>query len=135
MNDKGRPEFACILSFMVNARPEVDLAADQYNVRIFKSEIIYHLKEQFEDYMEEVHDTNVEKSDVVWPCELEILPDFIIRKTNPIILGCRVLRGSLRMGTPLTWQRLDAHGRPDPLHIGTVDSIQEEKKDIDRADE
>merc|ERR1712130_939287 len=100
------------------------------NVRIFRSDVIYQLREMFEEYMEEVKEQRrAENTDkVVFPVELEILKDHIYRTKKPIVLGCRVKRGSLRIGTPIVSKQL-AGGRPAPVPIGTVESIEVEKKE------
>jgi translation initiation factor 5B len=39
--------------------------------------------------------------EVVFPVIMQILSQHIIRKSDPIILGCKVKNGILRIGTPI----------------------------------
>jgi translation initiation factor 5B len=39
--------------------------------------------------------------DAVFPVQLEILPEHIFNNKDPIVMGCRVIRGTLRPGTPI----------------------------------
>jgi len=52
MNEKGKPEFATILSFDVDISKEAREHAEKMGVRIFTADIIYHLFDQFTRYME-----------------------------------------------------------------------------------
>jgi translation initiation factor IF-2 len=54
----------------------------------------------------------------VWPCRLKILACFA--KRDPIILGCDILDGSLRVGTPLCVVKTDPSGKKETVSLGKV---------------
>jgi len=135
-NEKGRPEFACILGFMVQCPRDVELQAEASKVTIFQSDVIYRLQLQFKEYLEDMKEQRkIDNADeVVFPVEMEIMPKYVIRTKKPVVLGCRVLRGMLRVGTPIVSMQHDSNGRPAAFHVGKVESIQREQKDIEKGD-
>ena len=48
------PEYAVILAFDVKVEREAQLLADELGVRIFSSDIIYHLFDRFTQYREDL---------------------------------------------------------------------------------
>jgi len=139
MNDKAHPEYACILSFMVKVPPDVDQLAEQMGVKIFKSEIIYHLEEMFKDYMTEIREAMIDstKSEAIFPCDLEILPDHVYRTRSPMVMGVKVVRGLVKVGTPVCSMKLGPNREPTPLRIGVIESIKAtvngEEKDVETS--
>ncbi|CEM13219.1 unnamed protein product [Vitrella brassicaformis CCMP3155] len=129
MKEKGHPEFATILAFDVKIDSEARKEAEHLGVRIMWAEIIYHLFDQFTDFMAKFkEDKRKEKSNVaVFPCVLKVLPQFVFNKKDPIVLGVVVEDGILKIGTPLCV--------PDKenMRIGQVGSIENNKKPVDSA--
>lgn len=126
MVDKA-PEFATILAFDVKVSEEAKRQALKSGVRIFTADIIYHLFDQMTAYMKELLDAKRDetKHEAVFPCILEIMPQFIFNNKNPIVMGVRVVEGVLKLGTPLCCPS------QNNLVIGYVESIEfqhEEKK-------
>ena len=60
---------------------------------------------------------------MIFPCKIQILPQFIFNKSGQFVFGVKVLEGNLHIGTKLCIPSLK-------LPIGTVISIQNNKKDI-----
>lgn len=98
MHERKLPEFACILAFDVKIQPDARSEATRLKVKIFEADIIYHLEDDFNGYMEEVQEAKraAAAEDAVFPVELQILPDHIFNTKNPIIMGCRVISGEKR---------------------------------------
>lgn len=67
---------------------------------------------------------NAGSKDAIFPCALEIIPDFIFNRSDPIIIGVNVKEGMLKIGTPLCVPD------KDNLRIGAVESIELNKKAI-----
>merc|ERR1712156_107323 len=112
-----QPEYACILAFDVNIAPEAAEYADVEGVQIFHADIIYHLQEQFKNYVKEIEDARKSSAagNAVFPCVLETVKDKIFNRKNPIVVGVKVKHGSLRIGTPLcAW----ANDGKTPLFLG-----------------
>lgn len=66
-------------------------------------------------------------NEAVFPCVLKILPEFQIRKKDPIIIGVTVLDGIVKVGTPICIPEADN------LEIGRVASVEKEKKPVESA--
>lgn len=120
MREKGSPEFATILAFDVTIDKDVREIADEYEVRIFTADIIYHLFDQFTRFME---DFNAKRraeamAIAVFPSVCKILPNNIFNNKDPIICGMECIDGVLAVGTPLC---IPKNGF---LNIGKVVSIE-----------
>ena len=103
--------------------------AESSGVRIFTADIIYHLEDQFTRYLDEVmEERRKAAADIaVFPTVISILPQHIINKKDPIIVGCHVEEGVLRVGTPLC---IPENGH---LDVGIVTGIQVNQRDQDKA--
>ncbi|MES1922220.1 eukaryotic translation initiation factor 5B [Bonamia ostreae] len=96
-----KPEYACILAFNVRVDREIEQFAEEVGVKIFKGEIIYNLKDFFLDYIADLKQKTKKEGKPVFPVIMSIIPEFVLMKHNPIILGCKVEAGKLLVGTPL----------------------------------
>lgn len=100
---KIKKEYACVLAFDVPVTNDAAKFAEDEGVKIFTAKIIYHLFDEFTAYVKQCQDNR--KLDggtaAIFPCTLEIVKDAIFRRNGPIILGCNVTSGQLRIGTPL----------------------------------
>ncbi|KAJ1308396.1 hypothetical protein OPQ81_004102 [Rhizoctonia solani] len=117
-------ELACILCFDVTVDKEAERLAEELGIRLFKADIIYHLFDAFTAYNAEIMEAKRRDAApiAVWPCRLKILACFT--KRDPIILGCDILDGSLRIGTPLCVVKTDASGKKDIIPLGKVTSLE-----------
>ena len=117
-----------VLAFDVKVDEDAESYAKLNGIKIFTSDIIYHLFDKYNEHIKEMFEKEKEKvkGDVVFPCILQILPNNIYNKKNPIILGVDVLDGNLHLNTPLLIL-------PSKLNIGRIVSIQHNQKDISVA--
>ena len=126
---KAKKEFAAILAFDVPVDDEAREYAVEYGIEIFTANIIYHLFDQFTEYVAKckAERKKSQGAKAVFPCAIEIIKDNIFHKTDPILLGVNVKAGVLKLGTPLCV--------PDNknLKIGYVDGIQKAGKDVNQA--
>ncbi|KAJ8372392.1 hypothetical protein AAFF_G00289670 [Aldrovandia affinis] len=127
------PQYAVILAFDVKVERDSQEMADSLGVRIFSSEIIYHLFDAFTKYRE---DYKKQKQDefkyitgniAVFPCKLRILPQFIFNSRDPIVMGVTMEAGVLKQGTPLY---VPSKGF---VNIGIITSIEINHKNVDSA--
>merc|ERR1719394_1291925 len=125
-----QPKYAVILAFDVDIKPDAAEYADYVGVRIFVRDIIYQLQTDFTEYFEAVKQEERDRvaDDVVFPVFMKIYEEKIFRRKNPLILGCQVMKGTLKMGTPLVAMNPDT-GKEDVL-LGSVTGIQENGLDI-----
>lgn len=96
-------EYAVILAFDVKLTPNGAQMAKELGVRIFSADIIYHLFDQFTNYIKELRDkdTEIKRKEAIFPCIIRIIPQYIFNRSNPIVVGVDVVEGILRPGTPL----------------------------------
>jgi len=130
MEDKNiKKEFATILAFDVRVSPEAQKFADEEGIKIFTAEIIYHLFDSFTEYVKTCREERMNKGnkDATYPCVLEIMKEAIFNRKDPIIMGVNVLKGQLRVGTPLCVPE------KDNLRIGVVEAIEKNKNKISSA--
>ena len=124
MLEKAR-ELACILCFDVPVDKEAERLAEELGVRLFTANIIYHLFDMFVAYNNEIMESKKREAagTAVWPCRLKTIAAFA--KRDPIILGCDITEGSLRVGTPLCVIKTDAASRKrEVISIGRVSSLE-----------
>lgn len=125
-------ELACILCFDVAVDKEAERLADELGVKLFTADIIYHLFDNFMAYKAEITENQKREaaSTAVWPCRLRTITAFA--KRDPIILGCDILDGSLRVGTPLCVVKTDpATRKREVINIGRVTSLEINHKSKD----
>jgi len=129
-------EYAVILAFNVKCKPDARELAEVQGVRLFEAEIIYHLQDMFENYIKGLREARKEaaKDVAVFPAEFEILsPEHVFNNKNPLVLGVQILRGTLRMNTPIVAKTFNEAGAATPLFLGRVKEIRKEDKEVTSA--
>jgi translation initiation factor 5B len=114
------PLLTVILGFNVDL--EEDVAVSD-KVKIIKNVIIYKIIEEYEVWLVEQKRKMEERKldELVRPCKLQVLPNYVFRQSNPAICGVEIVEGKLRVGNPLM-----KSGRA----ITSVRSIQLEKENV-----
>ncbi|KAG5233823.1 eukaryotic translation initiation factor [Salix suchowensis] len=122
-----KKEYATILAFDVKVTPEARELSEELGVKIFIADIIYHLFDQFKAYIQNLKEEKKKEAadEAVFPCVLEIIPECIFNKKDPIIMGVDVLEGILKVGTPLCVPQKDY------IDLGRIASIEFNKKAVD----
>ncbi|MEM1664943.1 MAG: translation initiation factor IF-2 [Zestosphaera sp.] len=116
-----------ILLFNVKAPPDIEELALREGVKIFRESIIYKLIESYEEWVtEEKSKEALEKAlKTVFPAKLQVLPGCVFRRSNPAIVGVRVLGGVIRPGYRLM--------RYDGRLLGKINQIQLKGKPLQEA--
>jgi translation initiation factor aIF-2/yIF-2 len=124
--EKSHPEYALILAFDVPVNKDAKAQAEKDDVPIFTADIIYHLQDKFKQHMEKINEGKKQESKAVavFPVILQIDKNLIFRKKDPMILGCSVVSGQLRVGTPLCVPE------KENVEIGRVGSLEINKKPV-----
>lgn len=133
MLEKAR-EFAVMLCFDVAVDKEAEQMAEEMGIRIFTADIIYHLFDRFQEYHAAM--TEQKRKDqagsAVFPCVLKMVPRAIFNKKDPIIIGCDVLEGTLRLGTPICVIKTNAETQArEIITLGKVTSIEQNHKAVE----
>merc|ERR1712232_2943 len=122
-------EYACILAFDVKVNQEARQMAAKEGVKIMTADIIYHLFDSFTAYMKEIEDQRrtENRAEAVFPVIMRIDKQNVFRKKDPLIMGCDIVEGTLRLGTPICL--------PDKefLEIGRVAGIENNRKAVETA--
>ena len=89
-----------ILSFNAPVSSDIEMMAKDNNIKIFHSEIIYRLIEEYKQWVKDEQHAELKQkeADVTHPAEFRILKGCIFRQSNPAVFGVEVLRGILRAG-------------------------------------
>lgn len=131
MLEKKHKEYAVILAFDVKVSQEAQEEADHLGIKIMTAEIIYHLFDQFKVYIDGIRNSQraaaLSSNDAVFPCVLQIIPEFVFNKKGQLVFGVTVVDGCLRLGTPL------CVADKGNMEIGRVISIEKDKKPVDKG--
>ncbi|TNJ29739.1 putative Translation initiation factor IF-2 [Giardia muris] len=124
-NERGKPEYACILAFDIEVDKQTEDYAKFNKVKIFSAGIIYHLYDMFTKHLRECFEAKRDslKDETVFPCVLQIIDCF--HNKDPLILGVRVEKGRIMMKQPLCFKG----GRP----LGRVEGIQKDGNPLPEA--
>jgi translation initiation factor 5B len=115
-----------IFAFHVDILPDAVESAKKQGVKIFKSDIIYKLIEDYQNWEEQEKKSKEEEllESVTHPGRLKILPGYVFRQSKPAIFGVEVLGGIVKPGYKL---------RKGEKVIGEVKELQAEGENVDQA--
>ncbi|MEM1668165.1 MAG: translation initiation factor IF-2 [Thermofilaceae archaeon] len=118
---------AVILAFNVKVTEEGEVEAKARGIRIFQSNIIYQLVEEYLKWYESERESEkrAELGRLILPGKIQLLPGYVFRRSDPAIVGVKVLAGRVRRGSPL----ITREGR----EVGEVMQIQVQRKPVDEA--
>ena len=123
------PTHRAVLAFNVPVLPDAQPEGDAGPVRIFRSEVMYRLIEEYtawRDQRQRALDAQ-RRLELVHPAKLEILTGFVFRASKPAIVGVRVLGGTLRPGVRLM--------KVDGTEVGVLKALQKDGVSVASADE
>jgi translation initiation factor 5B len=118
---------AVVLAFNVKVLPDAEDEAKIAGIPIFRSDIIYHLIEDYLRWSEEQRTSGVkaELAALVRPSKAKVMTGFIFRRSKPAIVGVEIVTGLLKPKFPL----ITASGRK----LGELQRIQDQGKDVQEA--
>ncbi|KAI9615692.1 hypothetical protein KEM48_005570, partial [Puccinia striiformis f. sp. tritici PST-130] len=124
-------ELAVLLAFDVPIDKDAEKLAEESGVKIFRADIIYHLFDAFTAYNADIMEAKrIDSAPIaVWPCRLKIIQAFT--KRDPIIVGCDILEGTLKVGTPLCVVKVDPTTKArTTIPLGKVTSLEINHKSV-----
>ena len=118
---------AAILAFNVKVTEEAEVEAKSRGVAIFQGKILYQVVDEYLKWYESEREAErkAELSKLILPGKIKLLPGYVFRRSDPVIVGVEVLSGRIRRGYPLMTR--------DGKRIGEIMQIQEHKKPLDEA--
>ncbi|MBD3230857.1 MAG: translation initiation factor IF-2 [Candidatus Lokiarchaeota archaeon] len=121
------PTWAAILSFNVKTLPDAREEILEYDIKVFENNIIYRLIEEFQywhkDQVNKLMSLELENMDL--PATMQFLPGYTFRKSDPIIIGVKVLNGVLKPKQKV----INNQNR----RIGEIKQIQDKGENIKEA--
>jgi len=122
-NYEKDPLKSVVIGFNVSLNDD----AKSEKVKVFTSDIIYKLIENFEKWVE--GETKRRDADevnmLVRPCKIKIMPGYVFRQNNPAVVGVDILEGKIKKNMRLM---------KNIIPLTTIKGIQLEKKNIAEAE-
>lgn len=87
-----------IFAFNIKISPEILKEADSLGLKIFSSNVVYRLIEEYQEWLKEKREEEKRKKleKIVYPVEFKVLPGCIFRHSKPAIVGVKILKGRLK---------------------------------------
>jgi translation initiation factor 5B len=121
------PLYGAVLAFNSKILPDAQEEARNQGVPIFEHNIIYHLVDNYLDWMRKEQEARLSKEfeKFVMPAKLKVLPGFVFRRAKPAIFGVEVEAGTIKPKVPL----LGVGGED----LGDILQIQDKGKAVSEA--
>ncbi len=114
-----------ILAFNSEVLRDAGNLARDKNLRIFKSNIIYKLLEDYQKWVEREREMEKSGRRVVTPAKMKLLPNCVFRHSKPAIVGVEIISGTLTPDCRIL--------RMDGRIVGRIKEIQKDGKTIKYA--
>ncbi|MFP4050205.1 MAG: translation initiation factor IF-2 [Thermoplasmata archaeon] len=123
------PLYKAILAFNVDVLPDAREDIKKSDVQVFENDVVYRLVEDYEEWAEnkQAEIEEMKRESITHPGKFRILEDHTFRVSKPAIVGVRVLAGRIEPD-----QRII---NKDGKRVGTIRSIREGDKSLDRAEQ
>ena len=120
------PSNRAIVGFNIHPSEEVLKLAQDKKLKVLIANVIYHLLEEYEKWVQEEKEATKKKEldTITRPGKILILPGCIFRASNPAIVGCDVISGIVKPGYKLF---------KDDKPIGEIKQVQSQGKSINEA--
>lgn len=129
-NQEKNNEYGAVLCFDVIVDKDIKDLAHNLHIKIFEAKIIYHLFDQYTNYINNMKSKakEIHFNEVIFPAKLSIVQNCIFTKRSPLILGVHVEEGTLKVDTPVCIFK-----DSEIIKMGKVVSIENNKKEVDKA--
>jgi len=119
-----------ILAFNVDVLDDAERRVEESDVRVFDSDVIYQLVEEYDEYVEEVERAQQETvlENITRPARFQILKDHTFRQSDPAVVGVEIMSGTVQNN-----QRVVTFEGGEPERVGSLKGIQEQGEDVDEA--
>lgn len=121
------PLYGAVLAFNSKVLPDAQTEAHDRGVPIFEHNVIYHLVDNYLDWMKKEQEARSAKEfeKFVTPVKLKVLPGFVFRRAKPAIFGVEVVAGTVKSKTPVIGA--------DREDLGEILQIQDKGKAVSEA--
>jgi translation initiation factor 5B len=124
------PEHQVVLAFGVDVLANAERELDEGDVRLFESDVIYRLVEEYEEFVAERKRAQQETvlENIVRPCRFRVLEDHVFRQSGPAVVGVEVMTGTIANNRNVVkWEE------GEPNRVGQLSGIQSQGEDVERA--
>tara|TARA_B100000902_G_C27314361_1_gene920330 strand:+ start:1837 stop:3639 length:1803 start_codon:yes stop_codon:yes gene_type:complete len=124
-----------ILAFDIELNKDIAKELETNNIKIFTNNHIYTLISDYEKYRKEVNTEEMKivkekyKDDIQIPVTLKVIPKYIFNKTDPIVVGVNIKKGTLYLNTNLR----TINSKNEFIDIGEVIEIRKDDKEVEDA--
>jgi translation initiation factor 5B len=127
--DVKDPTHRAVLAFNVPVLPDAMPEGDAGPVRVFRSDVMYRLIEEYDQWREKrrAEIRAQRRLELAHPAKLEVLTGFVFRMSKPAIVGVKVLGGTLRPGVRLM--------KTDGTEVGVLKALQKDGESVAQAEE
>jgi len=124
---KEDPLYGVILAFNVKFLQGIEEEAKTLGIPIFKSQLIYELIDNYTKWLESERERllKLELEAIHRPAKIRILPGYVFRRSNPIIVGIEVIGGTIKPG----YQLISEKG----VRVGEIMQIQYNGQPVSQA--
>lgn len=125
--DNEEPEFRSVIAFNAEVTDKALELAEDKNVEIFNSDVIYEALENYENWRENLKRENREKAleKISRPAEVRTLQDHVFRSSNPVVVGMKVVDGVINQGALMT---------EEGEKVGRIKALQDDGDSLDKAE-
>lgn len=122
------PLLGVILAFGVKILPDAEQEAIHRNVQIFKEQIVYHMIENYLEWVKNKSQAKIEQEleKLTRPAKLQVIPGYIFRRAKPAIFGAEVITGKIKPKVSLVRAE-------DGEDVGEIGQIQDKGKNVGEA--
>jgi translation initiation factor 5B len=116
-----------VLAFGVRVLPDAEQESRARQVRIFRSDVVFHLLEEYVGWMRSEQEAEVRRrfEKLVKPGKISLLPGYVFRRSEPAIVGVKVLGGRIKPGYALM--------KTSGMEVGKILQIQDRGQAISEA--
>ena len=121
------PIYSVIVGFNVKIHPDARDFLQESNVKVFTSDVIYRLVEDYQKYVKEQQEQAEKKifETIIRPGKFKILPGCVFRQSKPAVVGVRVLGGVVRTNVDVMLENGNV--------VGKIKGLQSEGENIPSA--
>jgi len=116
-----------ICAFNVKILPDAETEALDQSIRVFQSPVVYRIVEDYKDYITNRKNDEIANvmNELILPGKISILPQYIFRRSGPLVVGVLVEGGTIIPKMKLVNQ--------DGKTVGMLHSIKKDNKNVKQA--
>lgn len=122
------PDSGQICAFNVKILPDAREESLNQGIPIFASPVVYRVVDEYKEYIEKRRNAEIATvmSELILPGKIRLIPRFLFRRSNPIVIGVEVEGGVIVPKMKL----MNQHGKV----VGTLHSITSNNESVNRAE-